>query len=136
MTAPEYTASVLETMVVTIESIDREQKRLVASGFTGDLPLAFAGPLGPRLETLVGERVRLTVVPAVGDRDELPLIVAVSGLEQGEFWRTPSLEELEEARGPNAIRFIDELPTDIWPEGESVDEFLAAAMRGRGAYPE
>jgi hypothetical protein len=43
----------------------------------------------------------------------------------------PDLDALAEAQGVSPIGDIDELISDFWPEGESVEDFIAAAMEGR-----
>jgi len=47
------------------------------------------------------------------------------------FDALPDLDALAEAQGVSPIRDVRSLATDEWPEDESVEDFIAAAMEGR-----
>ena len=96
--------------------------------------MAFAAKLGPILDGLAGSRVIITFLPDAGAG--LPLVVAIQPTGDDDFWRMPTLDELIAAQGVRPIQSILDLKADFWPEHESVDEFLAAAMRGRAGYAE
>jgi hypothetical protein len=47
------------------------------------------------------------------------------------FDASPDLDALAVAQGAQPIENIDDLVANFWPEGESVEDFIAAAMEGR-----
>jgi hypothetical protein len=47
------------------------------------------------------------------------------------FDATPDLDALAAAQGVAATTDVESLATDDWPEDESVEDFIAAAMEGR-----
>jgi hypothetical protein len=47
------------------------------------------------------------------------------------FDALPDLDALAAAQGVRPIENIDDLVADFWPEDESVEDFIAAAMEGR-----
>lgn len=47
------------------------------------------------------------------------------------FDALPDLDALAEAQGVSPTTDINDLATDDWPEDESVEDFIAAAMEGR-----
>jgi hypothetical protein len=47
------------------------------------------------------------------------------------FDASPDLDALAVAQGVQPIENIDDLVANFWPEGESVEDFIAAAMEGR-----
>ena len=58
--------------------------------------------------------------------------VAVGALDDlYSFDALPDLDALAEAQGVRPIEDIDDLVADFWPEDESVEDFIAAAMEGR-----
>ena len=50
--------------------------------------------------------------------------------DNSEFWRGKSVEESAREQGVRPIRDLDDLAAE-WPEGESVDDFLALIRRSR-----
>ncbi len=48
-----------------------------------------------------------------------------------EFWASQSIGELAQAQQVMPIKHIDELCTDGWPAGESIDEFLTTIREWR-----
>lgn len=47
------------------------------------------------------------------------------------FDALPDLEALARARGVSPAVAVGDSPADFWPEGESVEDFIAAATEGR-----
>ena len=47
------------------------------------------------------------------------------------FDALPDLDALAEAQGVSPTTDVSDLATDDWPEDESVEDFIAAAMEGR-----
>lgn len=135
MTAPDYSASVLESLVGKIVAVDAARRNVQLESGGDELWMTYAPQLGESMGSLRGSRVIVTFVPPSTGKG-LPRVLAVKATGDDGFWKTPSLEELEAAQGVKPIQSILDMRADFWPEGESVDEFLAAAMRGRGAYPE
>ena len=56
-----------------------------------------------------------------------------SGAPRGlySFDALPDLDALAAAQGIQPIENIDDLALDFWPEDESIEDFIAAAMEGR-----
>ena len=48
-----------------------------------------------------------------------------------DFWRTKSTEELAVEQGVEPVEDFDALVGGLWPEDESLDEFLAEVYRSR-----
>jgi hypothetical protein len=71
--------------------------------------------------------------------DALPAEAALPGLhsdagaleELYAFDALPDLDVLAEAQGVSPTTDVKSLATDYWPDGESVEDFIAAAMEGR-----
>jgi hypothetical protein len=76
---------------------------------------------------------RITIPLGVATQESLtqtrPNPSALSDLYS--FEATPDLDALAEAQGVGPIKDIDDLATDLWAEGESVEDFIAAATEGR-----
>ena len=134
MTAPNHSASALESIVGKLVGVDAASRTVRLLSVDGETEMAYAAQLAPSMHSLNGSRVVITLLPDAGSGR--PLVVSIAPTGDDDFWRAPDLEELIAVQGARPIRSILDLKADFWPEGESVDDFLAAAMQGRGAYRE
>jgi hypothetical protein len=89
---------------------------------------------GPELEATVLRLLRRYVQATgwtVRDEGGAMGMLELESLEDVEpdgrtFWELPTLEELAEEQGVQPVERMEDLASDFWPEGESVDAFLAA----------
>ena len=50
---------------------------------------------------------------------------------QADIWKGKTIEELAEEQGVRPIHNLMDLRLDVWPEDESVDDFIATIRRWR-----
>ena len=125
MTAPDHSASVLESIVGKLVAVDAVTRQIRLDSRDGETEMAYAAQLGPSVQSLCGSRVIITFLPNTGSGP--PLVVAIKPTGDDDFWRTPTLDELVAAQGVKPIQSILDLKADFWPEWQSVDDFIAAA---------
>lgn len=49
----------------------------------------------------------------------------------GDFWKSPSLEDLARQQNIHAVCDLDELAGDFWPEDETTEQFLTFLYQQR-----
>ncbi len=92
------------------------------------VPLAFAAPTAFAAMTGFGQfqnawRMAVALREPRSYGDALEELYAFDVL--------PDLDALAEAQGVSPTTDVRDLATDDWPEDESVEDFIAAAMKGR-----
>lgn len=105
--------------------------------FTGRWTFTFRGGSGFDLAYLATTFAAATdlrqFVDALPEEIVLPSLRSDSGAleELYAFDALPDLDALAEAQGITPVTDFEDLLGDSWPEGESVEDFIAAAKEGR-----